>query len=59
METTIPEMAPPRKETLKASLRDVRAALAVLMLELTDTFIPMNPERIEKPAPMRNAMATL
>ena len=54
-------MAPPRKDTLKASLRDVRAALAlaVLMLELTDTFIPMNPDRIEKPAPMRNAMATL
>ncbi len=58
VETTIPETAPPRKAVLKALARDSRAALAVLMLVLTDTFIPMKPERIENPAPMRKAMAT-
>ncbi len=53
--TAMPETAPPRKDVKSASLSERLAALAVLMFELTDTYIPMYPERAEKNAPNRKA----
>ena len=54
--TATPETAPPRKEDKSDSFIERLAALAVLMFALTDTYIPMYPDRAEKKAPIRNAI---
>ena len=56
--TEKPDTAPPRKEVLRASFRERLAALAVRMFELTDTNMPMYPDRAEKNAPSRKAAPT-
>ncbi len=54
--TRKPETAPPRKETMSASPRPLRAAPATRILERTATFIPMKPAAPEQAAPKRKAM---
>ena len=48
---------PPRKATLSAGFRPVRAALAVRTLALVATFIPMYPASAEHVAPTTNDSA--
>ena len=53
----MPVMAPPRKATLSASFRPVRAASAVRTLARTETFMPMKPVAPESTAPMTKPIA--
>ena len=55
--TRNPETAPPRIATWTASTRLRRAADAVRTFERTLIVMPMMPESIEQPAPMRKAIA--
>ena len=52
--THIPITAPPEKATERApDIPDSLAALAVLTLAFVATFIPKNPAKVEKAAPIR------
>jgi len=54
--TRKPDTAPPRKETVIASLRLRVAAEAQRALERTEIYIPMYPDSAEAAAPTRKAM---
>ena len=54
--TRKPDTAPPRRETVIASLRLRVAAEAARLLERTEMYMPMYPARPDAAAPTRNAM---
>ena len=53
----MPMTEPPRKATLSALFKPVRAALAVRTLALVATFMPMKPAKPEQSAPTANDSA--
>ena len=55
--TPNPITVPPVKETAKAFFKEVRAACVVRTFALVAMFIPIQPAKAEKTAPMTNATA--
>src|SRR4030042_2516349 len=54
--TRKPDTAPPRRETVMASLRLGVAAEAQRAFERTEMYMPMNPDSADAAAPTRKAM---